>query len=82
VNTEDKKPDAEIVMVFQNMENLKVIVKYVEVQDYVNTIKLKVSVNPVEVHCFDSRPRKIWCLECKGTGVCIHNRRKTQCKEQ
>jgi hypothetical protein len=45
------------------------------------TIKLKVSVNPVEVHCFDSRPRKIRCLECKGTGVCIHNRRKTQCKE-
>jgi hypothetical protein len=54
VNTEDKNPDAEIVMVFRsvNMEKLKVIVKYVEVQDYVNTIKLKVSVNPVEVHCF------------------------------
>jgi hypothetical protein len=41
-------------MVFSFCEHgkLKVIVKYVEVQDYVNTIKLKVSVNPVEVHCF------------------------------
>jgi hypothetical protein len=52
----------------------------VEVQDYVNTIKLKVSVNPVEVHCFVFTTEKISVLECKGTGVCIHNRRKTQCK--
>jgi hypothetical protein len=38
-----KNPDAEIVMVFSFSEHgkLKVIVKYVEVQDYVNTIKLK-----------------------------------------
>jgi hypothetical protein len=42
VNTEDKNPDAEIVMVFRSEHGkLKVIVKYVEVQDYVNTIKLK-----------------------------------------
>jgi DnaJ-class molecular chaperone len=61
-----------------------------EVQDYVNTIKLK-SVNPVEVHCF-IHDREKWCLECKGTGVyfiiekhnvkecvgsiCIHKREK------
>jgi uncharacterized protein with PIN domain len=60
VNTEDKKSRCrDCNGTFSEHGKLKVIVKYVEVQDYVNTIKLKVSVNPVEVHCFDSRPRKI-----------------------
>jgi hypothetical protein len=53
VNTEDKTRCRDCNGIsFSEHGKLKVIVKYVEVQDYVNTIKLKVSVNPVEVHCF------------------------------